>query len=162
MQNAATGGGFTNGWHCAAHIVRAEGGPRALFAGLPALLFRDVPFNAVFIPTYRFLVGLYRHAITAPKEAPVPAWLALGAGGAAGATAWVVVFPMDVIKSRAQGSSRCKGESLLGALRAVLATGGPAALYRGVSAACLRAFPANAALLFGVEQADNALKRIGW
>jgi len=162
MQHGMVGGGrFSSALSCAAHVLQ-EGGPRALFAGLPALLLRDVPFNAVFIPTYRALVAGYRSSQGQLADASLPAWVAMGAGGTAGATAWVIVYPMDVIKSRAQGSGGKAGEPLLMALRAVLAAGGAAALYRGLTAALMRSFPANAALFLGVDRCDEALRSIGW
>ena len=98
-------------------------------------------------------------------------------GGLAGVTGWTAVFPFDTVKSVIQtgvlpsetpaaGSSaapvRAKEEGLKPppsfstALRAVLKHGGVRrGLYRGLSAAVLRAFPANAALFWGVHTAET-------
>lgn len=100
-------------------------------------------------------------------------------GGLAGATAWSAVFPFDTIKSVVQtgvlpggggGPSQLQQQVAAGrrvgpppafgeALRAVLRHGGGVrgGLYRGWSAAVLRAFPANAALFWGVHTAEAAL-----
>jgi len=146
-------------WAVATSIVRHEGA-RALFSGLRPLLLRDVPFNAIFMGAYRNLTQAYRVTAGLGADAPVPTHVTMLAGGCSGAAAWAVVFPADVLKSRAQvaGASSGAPASMLVALRAVLAEGGVRALYRGCSAALLRSFPANAALLWGVETTDALLR----
>jgi hypothetical protein len=126
----------------------------------PMLLLRDVPFNAIFMGAYRNLVQLYRVGAGLGADAPVPTHVTMLAGGCGGAAAWAVVFPADVLKSRAQVAGAGGGAPLgmLAAGRAVLAEGGVRALYRGCSAALLRSFPANAALLWGVETSDAVLR----
>jgi hypothetical protein len=96
-------------------------------------------------------------------------------GGLAGVTGWTVVFPFDTIKSVVQtgvlpGTALCPPgpgpatlapPTMLIALRAVVRHGGGMrGLYRGWSAAVFRAFPANAALLWGVHTAEAALDSI--
>ena len=152
------GGGGGGGWAVAARVVRHEGAG-ALFSGLRPLLLRDVPFNAIFMGAYRNLVQLYRVGAGVGADAAIPAHVTMLAGGCGGAAAWAVVFPADVLKSRAQvavGGSAPLG--MLPALRAILAEGGVRALYRGCSAALLRSFPANAALLWGVETSDAVIR----
>lgn len=146
-------------WAVATGIVRQEGAG-ALFSGLRPLLLRDVPFNAIFMGAYRNLVQLYRVGAGLGADAPVPTHVTMLAGGCGGAAAWAVVFPADVLKSRAQVAGAGGGAPLgmLAAGRAVLAEGGVRALYRGCSAALLRSFPANAALLWGVETSDAVLR----
>jgi len=51
--------------------------------------------------------------------------------------------------------------SVLAALRTIVREEGVRALYRGWSAAVLRAFPANAALFWGQTVADRALRNVG-
>ncbi len=81
-------------------------------------------------------------------------------GGLAGSTAWAIVFPCDVVKSRLQAGALSSGAattgaapSLFTAARALYAAGGVRVFYHGASAAVLRAFPANGALFLGYEMA---------
>jgi Mitochondrial carrier protein len=132
---------------CAIDVARKEGAA-SLFAGLPALMARDVPFNAIFFGCYAF----YRRALD--PYTPSPTLAHLLCGGGAGATAWAVVFPVDVIKSRLAVRPTSTN---LAEFRAVLDAHGPLGFYRGSSAALLRAFIANAALFAGYEFASTQL-----
>jgi hypothetical protein len=93
-------------------------------------------------------------------------------GGLAGVTGWSVVFPFDTIKSVAQTGALPGAPAGMPhtaaappafdvAARAVLAHGGVKSLYRGWSAAVMRAFPANAALLWGVHTAERLFNDLG-
>jgi solute carrier family 25 (mitochondrial ornithine transporter) member 2/15 len=133
-------------------VVREEG-VRGLFSGLPALLARDVPFNALFFGFYSTYCSVARTVLGVRSQGELPQWAVLICGGAAGSTAWTVVFPADSVKSRAQTAKLVghAGESTIQSLRLILRESGVRGLYRGWSAAVLRAFPANGALFFGVE-----------
>lgn len=137
-------------------IARTEG-LRGLFAGLGPLLARDVPLNTIMFSTFRAV----SRALTPPGEAAAPpgSWQDLLAGGIAGAAAWAAVYPLDVVKSRAQvaGADGGTHSSSWQTLRTVLREGGPRGLYRGCSAALARAFVANGALFWGVELAGAML-----
>jgi len=95
---------YRNTLHCAATIVREEGA-LALFSGLRALWARDIPFNFLFFGCYRLCcVGLSRAVLgsAAPAHHDIPGWMAMIGGGMAGGTAWALIYPFDVLKSRAQ------------------------------------------------------------
>jgi solute carrier family 25 ornithine transporter 2/15 len=176
QQRVAGGAAYSSGWHCVAQIARTEG-LAGLFSGLTPLLMRDVPFNTLFFGSYR----VWTHLLTPffpSKESRVEGEgagaLAFVSGGFAGMTAWTIVFPFDVVKSRMQVALPPKAQAQAAAaavssaskgvvpiLRAILAEGGLPLLYRGWSAAVLRAFPANAALFWGVETADALLRKAG-
>lgn len=140
-------------------LLRREG-PTALFSGLTPLLMRDVPFNTLFFGSYRVFSALWDWSTGAPAQAPgqVQAFMC---GGLAGMAAWSVIFPFDTLKSRMQtaGPDISGGsQSTVMVARQVWREGGVRALYRGYSAAVSRAFPANAALFWGVETADRLLR----
>ena len=130
-----------------------EGG---LFRGLSPLLARDVPFNGIMFSVQDSVaVGLTKPlvAMGASGEGIRQAL----AGGCAGAVAWTLVYPLDVIKSRVQvnndspsssSPSRSRSNGLATAFNAVRREG---ALFRGLSAAIMRAFVANGALFWGVH-----------
>ena len=167
---------------CAAQIYR-ETGARGFFSGLPALLMRDVPFNALFFGSYRTFCricaftrmqnGWGRHNETPNDDsANIGADLAprrvthehlspaeyFACGGFAGMAAWSVIFPFDSIKSRMQSGSVSTG--VVSTARNMWRQGGAAPFFRGWSAAVLRAFPANAALFLGVEMSRKLFKEL--
>ena len=135
-----------------ARTVWRNGGARGFFAGLAPLLARDIPFNTLFFGSFR----LYSRALREPLPGVAGTLLA---GGLAGSTAWTVVYPADVVKSRMQSDiGGVGGGGVRGAARVlagILRQGGLPLLYRGWSAAVLRAFPANAALFFGVTSVES-------
>lgn len=150
-------------------------GPTALFSGLTPLLMRDVPFNTLFFGSYRVFCALWdwSSARWSMQQGPggeaesgesgspgqVQAFMC---GGFAGMAAWSVIFPFDTIKSRMQTAGpEGSAVSTVSVARQVWREGGARALYRGYSAAVSRAFPANAALFWGVETADRLLRQAG-
>lgn len=73
-------------------------------------------------------------------------------GGIAGICLWFVIYPVDCIKSRIQVLSMFgKQTGFIRTLLSVVRTEGIAALYSGLKATLIRAFPANAALFLAYE-----------
>ena len=130
----------------ASALLRAEG-PRVFFSGLTPLLVRDLPLISIMFTVERAVGDALLRMGAGPDERAV-----LG-GGIGGAVAWAAVFPFDVVKSRAQVGS-VRG----GFFQALANAAKEDALFRGVSAAVLRAFVANGALFWGVRTAETALR----
>ena len=166
--------GAAGGLALALAVLRAEG-VGGLFRGWAPLVARDVPLQSLFFSSYQvhsawmqsvhdsLFPGSSAAAAAQPSPPcdppPVPGWRAYLAGGAAGSTAWLVIFPLDVVKSRMQvDSAGVARQGMLGTARAIHRAGGLPAFYRGMAPAVIRAFPANAALLWGVELATWALR----
>lgn len=129
------------------------------FRGLPSLWLRDIPFNFIFLGSYETLCAGFVALGRKSKSELNPGELVL-AGGLAGMTAWGCVFPVDVIKSRTQVAQAGASGGVFQVIRHVYRTEGARAFYRGCSAAILRAFPANAALLLGFEMSHRFLHRL--
>jgi solute carrier family 25 (mitochondrial ornithine transporter) member 2/15 len=153
---AAPAAGAGGGYKLFAHTLREEG-VRGIFRGLGPLLLRDVPLQFLFFGSYQ--VHSYVLSSLIPSNDPGLAGLRIWlAGGLAGSTAWTVIFPLDVIKSRMQVST-ATSNSMLATSRALLAESGVRGFYKGWSMAVLRAFPANASLIWGVELSSALLKQ---
>jgi solute carrier family 25 carnitine/acylcarnitine transporter 20/29 len=75
----------------------------------------------------------------------------------AGVAMWCIAIPPDVIKSRLQSAPAGTYTGALDVLKQTLKSDGPAALFRGLGPAMLRAFPANAATFLGVEYSLKAM-----
>ncbi|RUO95953.1 mitochondrial substrate/solute carrier [Jimgerdemannia flammicorona] len=73
---------------------------------------------------------------------------------------WCIAIPPDVLKSRLQSAPAGTYTGTLDVLRKTLHHDGPAALFKGLGPAMLRAFPANAACFLGVEASLNVMNKL--
>jgi solute carrier family 25 (mitochondrial carnitine/acylcarnitine transporter), member 20/29 len=86
----------------------------------------------------------------------------VAAGGCGGVAFWVVMYPVDVVKSKLQTQHVGPNQEYSGMMdcaRKVLARDGWAGLYRGVGPCLLRSFPANAAAFVAYEAAMRMMPR---
>ena len=82
------------------------------------------------------------------------------AGGCAGATSWLVVYPFDVIKTTIQtGTSTTSGSStsFVAVTKRLYAQNGMSVFFRGLGTTIARAFPVNAITFFGYEKFKGLL-----
>ena len=130
---------------CARTILKEEGA-RGLWAGTVPALFLWVPYTAVQFAALGEFKRVARENGGDPEKPP----LAFAGGAVAGATATVVTYPFDVMRTvlAAQGSPRVY-ESLPAAAAGILKSRGPAGLYAGVGVTLLEIVPASA-IQFGV------------
>ena len=125
------------------------GGLRSIFRGTVLCIARDVPGNAAYFGTYE---GIRRSTGDSAS-------MTLLAGGMAGVANWIVAIPVDVVKSRWQTNDSYK--SVFKCAGQLVEKEGVASLFKGIAPALLRAFPANAATLLGVETARSGLQYFG-
>ena len=80
-----------------------QGGIRGLYKGLELTFMREVPAFAVYFGSYEYIcrqiVERRGNGMTFDDLSP---WLLCLAGGVSGINAWIVTYPVDVIKSRVQ------------------------------------------------------------
>ncbi|CAM9582904.1 unnamed protein product [Scytosiphon promiscuus] len=150
MAKAGAGLPVLNATQMTRHILRTQGIP-GLFVGLGAQFVRDIPFYAAFFGTYETVVNNGKQL---PCEVPLEA-LYFVAGGLAGVVGWAVVMPIDTVKSIIQTVDKPQG--MIRTAQMVHQTQGWRALFAGLTAALVRAFPANAALFLGYEVVRRAL-----
>ncbi|KAM9326572.1 mitochondrial carnitine/acylcarnitine carrier protein-like [Gastrophryne carolinensis] len=133
---------------CAQQLYR-EQGFRSLYRGTMLTLLRDIPATGTYFMSYEWM----KEALTpdGQRVSDLSAARILLAGGVAGVGNWVVAIPVDVLKSRFQTAQDGHYRGTLDVLREVLREEGPRGLYKGFTAAMLRAFPANAACFLGFE-----------
>uniref|UniRef100_A0A1B0FNV3 Mitochondrial solute carrier protein n=1 Tax=Glossina morsitans morsitans TaxID=37546 RepID=A0A1B0FNV3_GLOMM len=110
-----------------------------LYKGARACLLRDVPFSAIYFPTYAHTKALfadedgYNHPLTL-----------LAAGAIAGVPAASMVTPADVIKTRLQVVARTGQTTYTGvwdATKKIMAEEGPRAFWKGTAARVFRSSP---------------------
>ena len=76
------------------------GGLRSIFKGSVATLARDGPGSALYFATYEYL----KKELSSPGE-DLSLFAIMTAGGFAGVSMWLGVFPIDTIKSTQQSSN---------------------------------------------------------
>ncbi|ODV85028.1 hypothetical protein CANARDRAFT_8158 [[Candida] arabinofermentans NRRL YB-2248] len=131
-------------------MLYKEGGLKSIFKGSAATLARDGPGSAVYFATYEYL----KQSWTKPGESASLSAIMM-AGGFAGVSMWVAVFPIDTIKS-VQQSAELK-TSIVQVTKNIYAKSGIKGFFPGIGPALGRSFPANAATFLGVEIARNFL-----
>lgn len=129
------------------------GGIRSIFKGSAATLARDGPGSALYFATYEIL----KEKLSTPGT-DMSLFAITVAGGFAGVSMWLGVFPIDTIKSTQQSSNT--NVSILKTTKNIYSKGGFKAFFPGVGPALARSFPANAATFLGVELARNFLDKV--
>ncbi|XP_075691103.1 mitochondrial carnitine/acylcarnitine carrier protein-like [Rhinoderma darwinii] len=147
---------FSGPVDCARQLFR-EQGIGSLYRGTVLTLLRDIPATGMYFMSYEWMkdqMAPQRGSVSDLSAARI-----MLAGGVAGMCNWVVAIPMDVLKSRFQTAPDSRYRGILDVFREVLRDEGPRGLYKGFTAAMLRAFPANAACFLGFEA---SMKFLDW
>ncbi|KAI5949160.1 AGC1 [Candida theae] len=129
----------------ASQIVR-QLGLRGLYKGASACLLRDVPFSAIYFPTYanlkKYMFGFDPHDAT--KKQKLSTWQLLVSGALAGAPAAFFTTPADVIKTRLQVAGKkndIKYKGILDCGASILKQEGFSAFFKGSLARVFRSSP---------------------
>lgn len=175
-----------------ANVWKTEGGLRGMYRGMGSTVAREMPGYYVFFLAYEASrTHLSAWSTTLPSASTVaeagvvgghgatssgedPTWVTMTAGAAAGMCLWLVVYPVDAIKSRIQATggggggsgcstekSTCKSGGFFNTLVLSLRHEGPMALYRGLAPTLLRTVPASAVMFWTVERTKTLLSSYG-
>ncbi|KAH7287416.1 hypothetical protein KP509_32G055200 [Ceratopteris richardii] len=123
------------------NICQQEG-PKELYGGLTPSLIGVVPYAATNYFAYDFLKRLYKKLTKHEQVGNLPTLLI---GSVAGAFASASTFPLEVARKKMQVGAlagRPAYNSLFHALSSILEQQGPAGLYRGLGASCIKVVPA--------------------
>lgn len=151
QQLGKAGDAMPSGAWSGAKYVYKTGGFRALFRGLGVTMARDCPAFAIYFGSYE--------AMTRGDADAIKVFVS---GGVAGALSWVILYPIDVVKSRVQGDivGRYKGawDCFVQSVR----TDGWKCMGRGISAVTLRAFISNGACFTAVAWTERVWQRMAY
>ncbi|CAK5280634.1 unnamed protein product [Mycena citricolor] len=141
----------------AIHIIR-QLGVLGLYRGASACLLRDIPFSAIYFPTYGHLKSDLFHEGYNGKQLSFLEFLA--SAGIAGMPAAYLTTPADVVKTRLQVEAR-KGEThykgLTDAFVKIYREEGFRALFKGGPARIIRSSPQFAFTLMSYEMFKKML-----
>eukprot|EP01027_Heterolobosea_sp_BB2_P004133 GEZU01006278.1.p1 GENE.GEZU01006278.1~~GEZU01006278.1.p1 ORF type:complete len:243 (-),score=92.58 GEZU01006278.1:52-780(-) len=120
-----------------------------LYKGAGACLLRDIPFSAIYFPTYAKM-----KTVMADENGKLGPTGLLISGAVAGIPAASLVTPADVIKTRLQVQARA-GETTYSGIRdcfwKILKYEGPTALFKGCAARVFRSSPQFGVTLLSYE-----------
>lgn len=153
LQNSNSCGQFYNGpIDCLRYVAKTDG-VRGIFKGLGITALRDVPGFSSYFVSYELMMRLKENA---------GVFYTLMAGGLAGVVSWVIVIPIDVIKSRLQADGMNHGVKKYHGIgdcwRKSFNQEGWSFLTRGLGSTLIRAFPMNAVCFLVVS---TILKNFG-
>ncbi|XP_055327973.1 calcium-binding mitochondrial carrier protein Aralar1-like isoform X2 [Paramacrobiotus metropolitanus] len=136
--------------------VMRELGFRGLYKGARACFLRDIPFSAIYFPTYAHAKVWFQD-----EHGHNSMLSLLGAAALAGIPAASLVTPADVIKTRLQVAAR-KGQTtysgLLDCARKIWAEEGGRAFWKGAGARVLRSSPQFGVTLMTYEMLQRLFK----
>ncbi|UJR07266.1 hypothetical protein I4U23_011554 [Adineta vaga] len=127
-------------------ILRTEG-IRGLFRGLTATLARECPGNACFFGGYEFTRSILMNEYE--RKVDIGFFKTWISGGMAGVCFWVVMFPVDVVKSRIQVFKPTVNFSRY--TLEIIRNEGFMALYTGLLPTLIRTFLATGTLFITYE-----------
>ncbi|KAF1582801.1 UNVERIFIED_CONTAM: Mitochondrial ornithine transporter 2, partial [Eudyptes pachyrhynchus] len=124
-------------------------GPLGFYRGLSTTLAQEIPGYFFYFGGYEISRSFFASGGSKDELGPVPLMLS---GGFAGICLWLIIFPVDCIKSRIQVLSMFgKPAGLIETFISVVRNEGISALYSGLKATLIRAIPSNAALFLVYE-----------
>ena len=131
---------YTGPVDCLHKIYHKEGVP-GVFRGLGLTAARDTPSFAFYFLSFEWLC----RKMQAQTGAEVGTLGLLFAGGMAGICAWVVTYPIDVMKSKIQADMKNQYKGFADCCIQSYRINGMRAFTTGFCSTVLRAFPTNAA-----------------
>jgi len=140
---------YRNPWDAIEKIVKKRGA-KGLFKGLTLTLIREFPAFGAYFATYDFVcssVVKYKgNGTTFDDLSPIV--LCIG-GGISGMVAWVISYPVDVVKSRIQVDGMFGERKYLGAWdcakKSIKEPEGMLIFVKGLNSTLIRGFAVNAA-----------------
>ena len=116
----------------------------AWYSGNRADVFSAAARVGVTMPVFALYKRALRRVVNGPgsEEQPQPGWTIFAAGALAGCTASLLVFPLDLVRTRM--AIECDITSISGCLAGITAAEGPLGMYRGMSATLIGVIPFNA------------------
>lgn len=155
LQRDSPGKGRYKSTFDAAKQILRSGGPKALYQGTVATLWRDSWSTGLYFSIYHVCKREFEKADWIKSQTASE----LLAGGISGAAAWGSIVPLDVIKTRVQ-ADLSKTLTMRSAIVSLFnEPDGVTRFYRGTSPLILRAFLVNAVTFYAYEETWRQITR---
>ncbi|KAK9863589.1 hypothetical protein WJX84_011011 [Apatococcus fuscideae] len=139
-------------------------GFRGPFQGLATTIVRNTPANSIYLGSFEVLKkrAAESYGCTQQELANDHPFTVLSAAGVGGLLYWMMIFPVDVVKSAIMTDSIVPAErkytGMISTAQKLYAEGGIGRFYKGFSPCLMRAVPANACMLYTVDKVNALLK----
>ncbi|XP_026790945.3 solute carrier family 25 member 15a [Pangasianodon hypophthalmus] len=144
------GGQKSTVWSVVRHVLKTNG-PLGFYQGLSTTIVREIPGYFCFFGGYELSRSAFAHTMGRNKE-DIGIMPLMFSGGFGGALLWLVVYPIDCVKSRIQVMSLAgKQEGFIKTFLGIVRNEGVRPLYSGLTPTMIRTFPANGALFLAYE-----------
>ncbi|XP_050426054.1 mitochondrial ornithine transporter 1-like [Adelges cooleyi] len=160
-------------------VFRTEG-VKGFYRGFGSTVVREMPGYYVFFGAYEATRKLLSPSTTdGVRNQHCSPFATMTAGAAAGAALWVVIYPVDAVKSRIQactttagigtlatatagggGNGSAGSTAFLGTVLSVVRHEGVGALYSGLKPTIVRTVPASAVMFLAIEYTKTLLNRL--
>lgn len=133
---------------------------KALLRGLTPTILREGHGCGTYFLVYEALIANQMNRRRGLERKDIPAWKLCIFGALSGTALWLMVYPLDVIKSVMQTDNLQKpkfGNSISSVAKTLYANGGIGAFFKGFGPTMLRAAPANGATFATFELAMRLL-----
>lgn len=145
-------------WSVVKTIMKNDG-PLGFFQGLTTTIAREVPGYFCFFGAYELCRTAFAKHMKCEKD-EIGVLPIIFSGGLGGGCLWLVVYPMDCVKSRIQVMSMTgKQGGFFKTLMTIARSEGIRALYSGLTPTMVRTFPANGALFLGYEASRKLMMK---
>ncbi|KAM6933173.1 solute carrier family 25 member 15a isoform 1-T1 [Xenentodon cancila] len=137
-------------WSVVKTVLKTNG-PLGFYQGLTSTIVREFPGYFCFFGAYELCRSTFAQHMGTDKDG-IGILPLMFSGGFGGACLWLVVYPIDCVKSRIQVYSLTgRQEGFMKTFTGIMRTEGFAALYSGLTPTMIRTFPANGALFLAYE-----------
>lgn len=123
---------------------------RNLYNGFIPTILRETPGFGIYFTTYNYLNNNYNYDKYLSKNFIF--------GSLSGLSAWLFIYPMDLIKTTIQSSNDNKKISQI--IKNIYNTGGLINFYKGFSLACMRCMPLHGGVFLGYEMSKKYLDQM--
>ena len=132
----------------ASHLIYNSHGMSGLYRGWNSTLLREIPAFGAYFAVYDLVKDLVNDYYNSHGDrAEAHTWMASAfAGGVSGSFTWILIYPVDVIKTRIQTAPMNTPSSELTVTfvaRSLIQRNGWQVMFRGLFVTLLRAFPVN-------------------
>ncbi|RCI03409.1 hypothetical protein CU098_005896 [Rhizopus stolonifer] len=148
----------TSSWHSAREILKKKG-VFGLYSGFGLHLTRDTIGTSVYFGGYETTKYILNGNRDASSAGPLTQFLA---GGICGIMCWIVVFPLDLVKTLIQKEillPTLKYKSAKDCIHDIYSRNGLGGFYKGITVTLIRAFPIHSLNFLVYEQTLLLVKK---